>query len=96
LIAAFLLSRKCQNVRYGGTQQAIDVAEVMVQRRRSDVRKGEDCACGVVIREARSIPEPGQSFTFHGYRFQVLRKTRNRITALRVTPLVRKVTANAS
>jgi Mg2+/Co2+ transporter CorB len=45
---------------------------------------------GVVIHEARSIPEPGQSFTFHGYRFQVLRKTRNRITALRVTPLVRK------
>ncbi len=51
---------------------------------------------GVVIHEARSIPEPGQSFTFHGFRFQVLRKTRNRITALRVTPLVRKVTAKAS
>ena len=51
---------------------------------------------GVVIHESRSIPEPGQSFTFHGFRFQVLRKTRNRITALRVTPLVRKVTAKAS
>jgi Mg2+/Co2+ transporter CorB len=51
---------------------------------------------GVVIHEARSIPEPGQSFTFHGFRFHVLRKTRNRITALRVTPLTRKVTAKAS
>jgi Mg2+/Co2+ transporter CorB len=51
---------------------------------------------GVVIHESRSIPEPGQSFTFHGFRFHVLRKTRNRITALRVTPLVRKVTAKAS
>jgi Mg2+/Co2+ transporter CorB len=51
---------------------------------------------GMVIHEARSIPEPGQSFTFHGFRFHVLRKTRNRITALRVTPLVRKVTAKAS
>jgi Mg2+/Co2+ transporter CorB len=51
---------------------------------------------GVVIHEARSIPEPGQSFTFHGFRFHVLRKTRNRITALRVTPLVRKITAKAS
>jgi Mg2+/Co2+ transporter CorB len=50
---------------------------------------------GVVIHEARSIPEPGQSFTFHGYRFHVLRKNRNRITALRVTPLSRKVTAKA-
>jgi len=51
---------------------------------------------GVVIHESRSIPEPGQSFTFHGFRFEVLRKTRNRITALRVTPLTRKVTAKAS
>jgi Mg2+/Co2+ transporter CorB len=51
---------------------------------------------GFVIHEARSIPEPGQSFTFHGFRFHVLRKSRNRITALRVTPLVRRVTAKAS
>ena len=51
---------------------------------------------GVVIHESRSIPEAGQSFTFHGFRFQVLHRTRNRITALRVTPLIRKVTAKAS
>jgi len=51
---------------------------------------------GVVIHEARSIPEPGQSFTFYGFRFQVLRKSRNRITALRVAPLTRRVTAKAS
>jgi len=50
---------------------------------------------GVVIHEARSIPEPGQSFTFHGFRFHVLRRTRNRITALRVTPLARKPVARA-
>jgi Mg2+/Co2+ transporter CorB len=51
---------------------------------------------GIVIHEARSIPEPGQSFTFYGFRFQVLRRTRNRITALRVAPLTRKITAKAS
>jgi Mg2+/Co2+ transporter CorB len=45
---------------------------------------------GLVIHEARSIPEPGQTFTFHGFRFRVLRRDRNRITALRITPLVRK------
>ena len=45
---------------------------------------------GLVIHEARSIPEAGQSFTFHGFRFRVLRKQRNRITALRITPLARK------
>jgi len=45
---------------------------------------------GLVIHEARSIPEVGQSFTFHGFRFRVLRKARNRITALRIQPLPRK------
>jgi Mg2+/Co2+ transporter CorB len=44
---------------------------------------------GLVIHEARSIPEVGQSFTFHGFRFRVLRKARNRITALRIQPLPR-------
>lgn len=50
---------------------------------------------GLVIHEARSIPEPGQSFTFHGFRFQVLRMNRNRITALRITPLARKTAVKA-
>jgi CBS domain containing-hemolysin-like protein len=45
---------------------------------------------GLVIHEARLIPEIGQTFTFHGYRFQVLRKSRNRITSLRIAPLPRK------
>jgi CBS domain containing-hemolysin-like protein len=44
---------------------------------------------GLVIHEARIIPEPGQAFIFHGYRFQVLRKNKNRVTALRITPLSR-------
>src|SRR5262249_5026695 len=45
---------------------------------------------GLVIHEARAIPEAGQSFTFHGFRFRVLRTGRHRITALQVAPLVRK------
>jgi Mg2+/Co2+ transporter CorB len=45
---------------------------------------------GLVIHEARSIPERGQSFTFHGFRFRVLRRERNRITALRIGPLPRE------
>ena len=45
---------------------------------------------GLVIHEARSIPERGQSFTFHGFRFRVLRRERNRITALRIVPLPRE------
>jgi Mg2+/Co2+ transporter CorB len=45
---------------------------------------------GLVIHEARSIPEAGQTFTFHGFRFRVLRREKNRIAALRITPLARK------
>jgi CBS domain containing-hemolysin-like protein len=45
---------------------------------------------GLVIHEARLIPEPGQNFTFHGFRFNVMRRERNRITALRITPLARR------
>src|SRR5947207_11323313 len=45
---------------------------------------------GLVKHEARAIPEAGQSFTFHGFRFRVLKKQRSRITALHVAPLSRK------
>jgi Mg2+/Co2+ transporter CorB len=45
---------------------------------------------GLVIHEARSIPEAGQTFTFYGFRFRVLRREKNRIAALRIMPLVRK------
>src|SRR6201998_1488011 len=45
---------------------------------------------GLVIHEARSIPDRGQSFTFHCFRFRVLRRERNRITALRIVPLARE------
>lgn len=43
---------------------------------------------GLVIHEAQAIPEPGQAFTFYGYRFEILRKSRNRITALRIKPVL--------
>jgi Mg2+/Co2+ transporter CorB len=50
---------------------------------------------GLVIHEAQTIPEPGQVFIFHGYRFEVLRKSRNKIAALRIQKL-RPVTENGS
>ena len=40
---------------------------------------------GLVIHEAQTIPDPGQRFAFHGYRFDVLRKNRNQITAVKVS-----------
>jgi len=41
---------------------------------------------GLVIHEAQTIPEPGQVFLFHHHRFQVLRRQRNQLTALRISP----------
>ena len=41
---------------------------------------------GLVLYEAQRIPEVGQAFTFYGFRFDILRRQRNQITLLRVTP----------
>ena len=41
---------------------------------------------GLVIHEAQTIPDAGQTFIFHGHRFQILRRQRNQITALKVSP----------
>ncbi|MEX2614578.1 MAG: HlyC/CorC family transporter [Alphaproteobacteria bacterium] len=41
---------------------------------------------GLILHEARRIPEPGQVFTFYGFRFEILRRQRNQITSIRVLP----------
>lgn len=41
---------------------------------------------GLVLHEARRIPDVGQSFMFHGFRFEIMRRHNQQITALRVTP----------
>lgn len=46
---------------------------------------------GLVIHEAQTIPEPGQSFVFHGYRFNVLRRQRNQVTGVNVSRAVAEV-----
>ncbi|MFT3689261.1 HlyC/CorC family transporter [Paenirhodobacter sp.] len=42
---------------------------------------------GLVIHEAQTIPEEGQVFAFHGFRFEVMSRKDNRILRLKVTPL---------
>ena len=39
---------------------------------------------GLVLHEARVIPNVGQEFVFHGFRFQIVRRQRNQITLLRI------------
>ncbi|HXH25153.1 MAG TPA: HlyC/CorC family transporter [Vicinamibacterales bacterium] len=41
---------------------------------------------GLLLREARQIPDAGQTFDFYGFRFSVLRRVRNQITSIRITP----------
>ena len=41
---------------------------------------------GLVIHEAQTIPETGQIFAFHDHRFEVLKRQRNQITLLRISP----------
>ena len=45
---------------------------------------------GLVIHEAQTIPEPRQAFVFHGFRFEVLRRQKNRLELLRITPVEAK------
>ncbi|MDG1859614.1 MAG: HlyC/CorC family transporter [Emcibacteraceae bacterium] len=41
---------------------------------------------GYIIDEAEIIPLPGQEFKFDGFSFEVLKRTRNQITQVKVTP----------
>jgi Mg2+/Co2+ transporter CorB len=40
---------------------------------------------GLVLHEARRIPEVGQVFLFHGLRFEILRRKRNQVATLRIS-----------
>jgi Mg2+/Co2+ transporter CorB len=42
---------------------------------------------GLVIHEAQLIPNEGQVFSFHGFRFEVVTRKENRITTLKIRPL---------
>jgi len=41
---------------------------------------------GLVIYESRHIPEVGQTFTFFGFRFEILKRQRNQVATIRVMP----------
>lgn len=41
---------------------------------------------GLLLYESQRIPSVGQSFTFYGFRFDVLKKQRNQINLVKITP----------
>ena len=48
----------------------------------------EDAAtiAGLLIHEARKIPDVGETFSFHDFDFEVVRRYRNQVTSLRIRP----------
>lgn len=46
---------------------------------------------GLILYESHMVPEPGQSFTFFGFRFDVVKRQRNQITQVRITPPAKSV-----
>lgn len=46
--------------------------------------EGPVTIAGLVIHESQTIPNAGQAFAYHGYRFEILTKQRNQIKSLRV------------
>ncbi len=41
---------------------------------------------GLVIHDARMIPEVSQVFNFHGFRFEIMKKRKHQVTSIKVTP----------
>ena len=50
--------------------------------------KNYSTIAGLILHESQSVPEAGQVFSFHSFRFEVMRRQRNQITLIRVTPPV--------
>lgn len=41
---------------------------------------------GLILHETKIIPDAGQVFSFYGFRFRILKRVRNQITLVRITP----------
>ncbi|MCB9991671.1 MAG: HlyC/CorC family transporter [Rhodospirillales bacterium] len=51
---------------------------------------------GLILHEAEMIPEAGQSFNFFGLRFDIVKRQRNQITLVRITPKKKKPAEEAA
>lgn len=48
---------------------------------------------GLIIHEAQCIPDVGQTFSFHGFLFKILRRRRNQITGVKITVVAEPATS---
>ena len=42
---------------------------------------------GLLFHEIKAIPDPGQIFSFYGFRFEILRAKKNHIDLVKIIPL---------
>ncbi len=47
--------------------------------------EGYSTLSGLILYESQTIPKAGQSFTFYGFKFNILKRVRNHITLVRIT-----------
>jgi Mg2+/Co2+ transporter CorB len=76
-------------VRHDGTVLVAGDVTIRDLNRRFDWRLPDENAAtiaGLILHESRQIPEAGQTFAFHGFRFEVARRRRNRLTAILIRP----------
>lgn len=45
---------------------------------------------GLILHESRQIPEVGRTFVFHDFRFEILERKRNQITAIKIAPPIKR------
>ncbi|MFZ5608178.1 MAG: HlyC/CorC family transporter [Pseudomonadota bacterium] len=77
------------SVEQDGTVTVEGAVSIRDLNRRMDWSLPDDEAstiAGLVINEARIIPVKGQTFRFFGFGFEILKRQRNQITLLKITP----------
>ncbi|HET7084441.1 MAG TPA: HlyC/CorC family transporter [Rhizomicrobium sp.] len=78
--------------RHDGSYLVDGTVPVRDLNRELDWNLPEDDAttiAGLVIAQSGTIPDTGQRFAFFGYTFEIMRRQRNQITALRIVPPVK-------
>ena len=76
-------------------------AESEIQDKRSDLNREFDWGlpdeeystlAGLILFESQRIPNVGQTYTYFGVRFEILKKQKNQISLVRVIPLPKEQT----
>ena len=77
------------------TKQRVELAAIALALDWNLPEEDATTVAGLVISQSGTIPDVGQRFAFFGYTFEILRRQRNQITALRVVPPEKARMANS-